>query len=304
MAGTGLAAISANTINQCMEIRTDALMKRTRGRPLPSSRISPSHALWFAGVTGVSSVVLLATFVNPLAALLAASSHVLYTCSYTPMKLRSVANTWVGAVVGAIPPLIGWAGATGNISSPEGWILAGILFSWQMPHFMSLAWLARKDYLAGGYKMLPGSNEIKAALVSIRHSIYLFPLSFAAPLLGMTTTSFAAEALFLNSAFLYMSVRFFQSREVPTALSLFKTSLLYLPLLLGLMVFHRIFHTEENVKEVDEDFLHTRLRAIPVHGREDPYLGSRWSPPVVAPFPFLPAPIFLISDSFDSGSRQ
>ena len=153
-AGTMALSSCANAVNQVLEVKYDGLMKRTLNRPLPRGRISVPHAVGFAAVLGAGGVAVLGLKCNALTAGLGAANVALYTGVYTPLKQLHVANTWVGAVVGAIPPLMGWAAAAGGLGA-GALVLAGALQFWQLPHFMSLAWLCRHDYAKGGYKMLP-----------------------------------------------------------------------------------------------------------------------------------------------------
>eukprot|EP00658_Telonema_sp_P-2_P007173 TRINITY_DN12674_c0_g1_i4.p2 TRINITY_DN12674_c0_g1~~TRINITY_DN12674_c0_g1_i4.p2 ORF type:complete len:228 (-),score=61.66 TRINITY_DN12674_c0_g1_i4:297-980(-) len=166
---------------------------------------------------------------------IAAGTIVLYAGVYTPLKVVHPINTWVGAVVGGLPPLIGWAAATGSIDI-QGALLAGILYSWQFPHFMALAHYCKKDYLAGGYKML---SDKAAAAVSLRHCAALIPMSVAAPYLGLTSWAFGAESLVINTIFMYYGYKFYQHPNIPNARQLFRTSLWQLPLLLACMAIHK-----------------------------------------------------------------
>lgn len=244
LTGTFLAALSANTFNQWYEIANDAKMGRTMKRPLPSGRISPNHAL-MAGITqGIAGPALLTAAVNPLAGAIAGSTIVLYAGCYTPLKVVHPINTWVGAVVGGLPPLIGYAAATGTIDAQAA-LLGAILYSWQFPHFMALAHYCKKDYLAGGYKML---KDKAAAAVALRHSIALIPMSLAAPYLGMTTWAFGAESIAINAIFAYHGYKFYEKPNIPNARQLFRTSLWQLPLLLACMAIHK--QTQE-VQETD-----------------------------------------------------
>lgn len=152
--GTVLASSSANTFNQVIETRNDARMKRTRSRPLPSGRITRSHALGWGFASGTAGISVLAAGTNPLTAILGASNLLLYVGPYTLSKTRSEINTWIGSVVGAVPPLMGWTAATGGEIAAEPVLLGAYLFLWQFPHFFSLAWLHREDYARGGFKMV------------------------------------------------------------------------------------------------------------------------------------------------------
>lgn len=152
--GTMLASSSANTFNQVIETSNDSQMKRTRNRPLPSGRISRPHALGWGVVSGSAGIAVLAAGSNPLTATLGAANLFLYVGPYTLSKTRSELNTWVGSVVGAVPPLMGWTAATGGVAAVEPVLLAAYLFMWQFPHFFSLAWLHREDYARGGFAMV------------------------------------------------------------------------------------------------------------------------------------------------------
>merc|ERR1712240_148552 len=150
--GTAMASAAANSINQILEVPFDSQISRTKNRVLVRGQLSPLHAATFALVLASSGTVLLWTMVNPLTAMLSLGNLVLYTCIYRPMKRYSIANTWVGSVVGAVPPLIGWSAATGTLD-PGAFILAGILYTWQFPYFNSLSWNLRPDYSKAGAKM-------------------------------------------------------------------------------------------------------------------------------------------------------
>ncbi|KAF6176675.1 hypothetical protein GIB67_034537 [Kingdonia uniflora] len=179
--GTMMVAASANSLNQVFEKSNDAKMKRTMQRPLPSGRISLPHAAIWASSVGVAGTTLLACQANILAAGLAATNLALYAFMYTPLKQIHPLNTWVRAIVGAIPPLLGWAAASGEISL-NGMILPAALYFWQIPHFMALAYLCRNDYAAGGFKMfsLADASGRRTALVALRNCFYLLPIGFLA----------------------------------------------------------------------------------------------------------------------------
>ena len=179
--GTSLAACSANTFNQAIEKQYDSLMVRTKRRPLPTGRISQRHAFAFGIATGLVSTAILAAFTNNTTAALGAANILLYAGVYTPMKRMHILNTWVGAVVGAIPPVMGWTAAGGNIISPEAALLGTTLFLWQFPHFFSLAWLGKEDYTRGSYKMIPVLDKTgrATAKVMLRYAAYMMPVGFA-----------------------------------------------------------------------------------------------------------------------------
>ena len=161
--GTTLAAWSANALNQVFERHRDARMKRTRGRPIPSGRIGAPHALGAAILALGMGLTVLVAMVNVLTAVLALLTTLLYVLVYTPLKTRTTLNTLIGSVVGAIPPVMGWTAVTGQLD-PGAWVLGTVLFVWQIPHFLALAWLYREDYKRGGYRMLPVIDQWRNAV--------------------------------------------------------------------------------------------------------------------------------------------
>ncbi len=238
--GTGLAAASAAMLNQLAERRRDGQMKRTSGRPLPAGHTTP-RTVFIAGVlTGYAGCALLAVAVNLPSAAFALANILLYVLLYTPLKPRTTFNTLVGAVAGAIPPMIGWVGATGS-TAPGAWALFAILFVWQIPHFLSLAWMYRADYALGGFAMLPsldasGRATARACLLS---SLCLAPVGLLATMNGVAGYAYAGVAVVLALWLSWLSWRFLQLREDARARRLFLASLVYLPLLLGAMVADR-----------------------------------------------------------------
>lgn len=238
--GTALAAAAANTFNQVIERAPDALMKRTAGRPLPTGRLSVRAALLFGSSATVASAALLLATTNPLTAGLGLANIALYALVYTPLKRVTTWNTAVGAIVGAVPPLMGWAAATGSLVAVDPFLLATMCFSWQFPHFYSLAWPLRKDYARGGYAMVPVFDATGArtgALVQ-RHAAGLAVLPLAASALGITSPMFALEGLVLNGYFFSLASRFRAAPDDARARAVFRASLWYLPLLMALFVFH------------------------------------------------------------------
>lgn len=268
MIGTGLAAAGANTLNQCCEIQRDSQMHRTRNRPLPSGQVTQLYAVSFGVISSVVGPLLLGYYVNWLAAGLALFNILLYVLIYTPMKPLSTLNTLVGAVCGGIPPMIGWAAATGSLDA-GAWILGAILFAWQIPHFMALAWLYREDYERGGFRMLPivDENGALTCRVIILYLVMMIPLAMITTLLGITGSIYAVGSLVLGVYFLWQGVVLFQAKTNANARRLFLASLVYLPFLLGLMIFdksdaHRsdgifVEHTQISKSEspVDQDNL-------------------------------------------------
>ncbi|KAG0261264.1 Protoheme IX farnesyltransferase, mitochondrial [Mortierella polycephala] len=236
--GTALCITSANAYNQFVEPPYDAQMSRTRNRILVRKAVSPLHAWSFATATGLAGVGLLAAAVNPLTAALGAANLVLYAGVYTPMKRMSIVNTWVGAIVGAIPPMMGWAACTNSLD-PEAWLLGALLFAWQFPHFNSLAWNLRADYSKAGYRMMAVTDPKLNARVSLRYSLALIPLVTLAPYLDMTSWWFAIDGNIVNAVMLAGAANFWRKRDDKSARQLFFGSLIYLPVVLGLMMFHK-----------------------------------------------------------------
>ncbi|KAJ1385810.1 UbiA prenyltransferase family [Sesbania bispinosa] len=304
--GTMMVAASANSLNQVFEINNDAKMKRTNKRPLPSGRITIPHAVTWASSVGLAGTALLATQTNMLAAGLAASNLVLYAFVYTPLKQIHPVNTWVGAVVGAIPPLLGWAAASGDISL-NGLILPAALYFWQIPHFMALAYMCRNDYSAGGFKMysLADASGRRTALVALRNSIYLIPLGFLAYDWGVTSGWFCLESTVLTLAISAAAFSFYRDRTKEKARRMFHASLLYLPVFMSGLLVHRRSDNqqflEDNAKSVVKSSSSVETFELADENGNQKIKGRRPGlpqarPPVayasIAPFPFLPAPLY------------
>ncbi|KAL3700381.1 hypothetical protein R1sor_018403 [Riccia sorocarpa] len=300
--GTMLCAASANSFNQLLEIANDARMKRTMRRPLPSGRIGVTHALAFAVTAGVTGVTLLASKTNALTAELGAANIVLYSLVYTPLKQLHFINTWVGAVVGAIPPLMGWAAAAGRLDA-GGWVLASALYFWQLPHFMALAFFCRHDYAAGGYKMLSllDASGRRTASCALRNCLYLLPLGFIAQHFGVTSGYFGWENLLLTSGIGAMATLFYLKPSPETARRLFRSSLIYLPFFMSAMVFHRVPQSPSHIDSVEYAHQTTsEFAAEDLEDEEEKRVPQSYRtknvhrPPIAfisyAPFPFLPAP--------------
>jgi protoheme IX farnesyltransferase len=239
--GTALVAGGASALNQVYERRADALMQRTRTRPLPDARLQVGEAGAFALALAVGGLLVLAAGANALAAMVALVTIVTYVACYTPLKMRTSLATVVGAIPGALPPMIGWAGATGTLSR-EAWILFAIVFLWQMPHFLAIAWLYREDYARAGFPMLPviepdGRSTGRQAAA---YAAALLPVSLAPTVTGLTTPLYFAGALVLGLVFLALAVRFAWRLERPDARWLFFGSIIYLPLLWILMIATRV----------------------------------------------------------------
>ncbi len=243
LAGTFLVAAGASALNQVWERNTDRLMRRTRLRPLADMRLSPTEGTVFGLVLTVAGLADLAFFVNLLSsavALLTAASYLLF---YTPLKLRTSLSTIVGAVPGALPAVIGWAAAT-NTLSIEGWVLFGIVFMWQMPHFLAIAWMYRDDYARAGMPLLPviepdGRSTGRQAVL---YTAALIPVSMLPTGVGLATAWYLAGALSLGAVLMVLSLEFSSRRTIDTARRLFFGSILYLPILWALLVFDHRAH--------------------------------------------------------------
>jgi protoheme IX farnesyltransferase len=241
LVGTGLVAGGASGINQVIERVPDSRMRRTRLRPLPDGRLQPPEALVFSLALSVVGLLTLALGVNLLSALVALATLVSYTAVYTPLKKHTSVATVVGAIPGALPPVIGWAAARNGLSQ-DAWLLFGIVFLWQLPHFLAIAWIYRDDYARAGFPMLPviepdGRSTARQAVI---YSAALLPLSLSPTLVGLTGPAYFSGALALTAMFLALAIKFGLSRAVPDARRLFFGSIIYLPLLWILMIVDRI----------------------------------------------------------------
>jgi len=240
LAGTALAAFGANALNECIEADRDARMRRTCQRPLPAMRIAVRPALAVALTAGFCGVLLLAVRINVLAALLAAAAVLIYVLVYTPLKTRTPLCTLAGAVVGAIPPMIGWAAATGRIDL-GAWLLAGILFLWQIPHALALAWLHRDDYERAGFRMLPCADpggRLTCRAITV-HALMLLPLGLAMALVGVAGSTYAIGSLLLGLGLIGPVLSLQRACSGPGARRVFVATVTYLPVLLGLMLLDR-----------------------------------------------------------------
>ena len=235
--GTALVAGGAAVLNQVYERDTDALMRRTIRRPLPDRRLTAGDATIFGLALSVTGIALLAFGANGLAALLALATLVVYLGVYTPMKRRSPASTLVGAVPGALPPLIGWAASHGSLAA-GGWTLFAIVFLWQIPHFMAIAWMYREDYRSAGFPMLPviESDGRRTGRQALIFAAALLPVSLMPSLIGLSGWIYFWIALVLSTVLFSLSVRFAATRSEIAARHLFFGSIMYLPLIWATMI--------------------------------------------------------------------
>lgn len=235
--GTGLIASGTAALNQWYERDADRHMRRTQARPLPSGRLTPMSAFCFGLALSVLGALELGFFVNWLTAALGVLTLAMYLGIYTPLKQKTWWSTTVGAIPGAMPPLIGYAAAANHLT-PEAWALYAILFFWQFPHFYAIAWMYRDDYSRAGIKMLPvvepdGESTARQILL---YSVLLIPISLIPNWLGMTGLIYAVGALLMGGLFLYSGVRVALDRTRPRARRVLLTSVIYLPVLYGLML--------------------------------------------------------------------
>lgn len=201
--GTCLVSAAANAINQYHEVPFDSQMNRTKNRVLVTGQLTPLHSVKFAIISATAGLSLLYFGVNGLTAALGASNLFLYTSVYTPLKRISILNTWIGSIVGAIPPLMGWSGCTGNLDV-SAFVLAGVLFAWQFPHFNALSWNLRPDYSRAGYRMMSVTNPALCRKTALRYTALIALLSAYAPVLNLTSYWFALESFPLNAYFCYL----------------------------------------------------------------------------------------------------
>ena len=239
--GTALVAASGGALNQLLERDIDGKMRRTANRPLPAGRLQPAEVRWLATLLGISGLLILALATSSLSTFVAAFTLFSYVVVYTPLKQKTPLAVLVGAVPGALPPVIGWTAARGSLGA-GGWILFGILFLWQLPHFLAIAWLYRQQYTRAGLKVLAtvdpdgrrtGQNVVLgcAALIGVS----LLPTAQ-----GLAGSLYLVGATVLGAAYMHASIRMAVARTEANARRLFRVSLLYLPLLLALMVYDRM----------------------------------------------------------------
>ncbi|KAE8445721.1 Protoheme IX farnesyltransferase, mitochondrial [Mollisiaceae sp. DMI_Dod_QoI] len=271
--GTTLCAASANAFNMLYEPKWDAMMSRTRNRPLVRGLISTRGAAIFAILAGLSGVTALYYGVNPTVSFLGALNIVLYAGIYTPLKRVSVVNTWIGAIVGGIPPLMGWTAAAGQSATHGdwkelllgeqnigGWLLAALLVSWQFPHFMSLSWSIREEYKNAGYKMLCWVNPARNGRVALRYSILFFPICIGLCYYGVTEWTFAVASAPVNVWLAKEAVRFWKLEgHKGSARGLFWASVWHLPVVMILAMvekkgmWQRVWRAVMGEPDLDEE---------------------------------------------------
>ncbi|HEY6359824.1 MAG TPA: heme o synthase [Vicinamibacterales bacterium] len=242
LVGTALVAGGAAALNQVWERDTDRLMRRTSTRPLPAGRLRTADGAWFGVLLAVAGIAELALAVNALSAVVAALTLASYVFVYTPMKRRSSHSTLVGAIPGALPPVIGWAAVTGSMTLPA-LVLFGIQFFWQMPHFLAIAWMYRDDYAAAGIPLLPAMEPDgrRTGQQALLYAAALWPVSLMPALVGLAGAPYSLLATALGFAFIALAALFARRRSMVTARRLFLFSIMYLPLLWGALVADRLW---------------------------------------------------------------
>ena len=269
--GTALCSSSAAALNHIFEQSRDGKMKRTQQRPLVTGALAPVQAYRAAALWGLTGTSLLYYGTDPTTALLGLSNIALYAGLYTYLKPRSIYNTWVGALVGAIPPVMGWSAATaGSLLDPHALVLGYTLYLWQMPHFFALSYMHRVDYQRGGFQMLGVLDGPRTGQTILRYACYLTAVPFLTTATGMTSSMFALEGILLNGYALKVAHQFHRQRTNAHARQIFITSLWYLPCWLMLYLLHLNHHqtnTEESEKNALVRFIWNRLEEIRQHGR-------------------------------------
>lgn len=241
LVGTALVAAGSAALNQLHERDIDALMIRTRTRPLPEGRLQPFEAGWFGSTAAIGGLLVLTVTANALAALVAAVTLVTYLAVYTPLKRRTPMSTLVGAVPGALPPVIGWAAARGELGA-DAWALFAIVFVWQIPHFFAIAWLYREDYARAALPLLTvlEVDGLKTGVIAAVSAGVLLPVSWLPSLVGLTESWYVVGATVVGLPFVALAVRFALRRTDLNARRLFFGSLIYLPVLWSLIIIGRV----------------------------------------------------------------
>ena len=239
--GTGLVAAGAAALNELLEREHDAKMRRTASRPLPSGRMQPATVAILGGAMSVAGLIYLATLVNPLTSVVGAVTSISYLFIYTPLKRVTWTNTLIGAIPGALPPLMGWTAARNELGG-EGWTLFAILAFWQLPHFFAIAWLYRDEYAKAGFVMLPNIDPdgSRTGQQSVSNTIALLLVSLCPFALHMSGRIYLVTAILLGAAFLFCAIQFSRRLDNRSAKVMFFLSIIYLPLLLIAMVFDKL----------------------------------------------------------------
>tara|TARA_R110002124_G_scaffold287310_1_gene472550 strand:+ start:10067 stop:10969 length:903 start_codon:yes stop_codon:yes gene_type:complete len=230
--GTYMIASGTGAYNQFMERRLDGLMKRTKKRPLPDKRISSAAGMFFSLFLIFAGLSYLFVLVNPIAGAVSFATTFIYLIAYTPMKQVSAFNIVIGAVPGALPPVGGWAAASGTIDNPGMWLLFGIVFLWQVPHVMAIAWSLKDEYFGAGFKMLPKNDTTgrKTSLWALICTLLLYPVTIALFVMGISGIIFLVLSLLLATGFLFYSIKFLRERTKENSRKLMFASIAYLPL--------------------------------------------------------------------------
>jgi heme o synthase len=241
LAATALVASGAAALNQLLEREYDAKMRRTQNRPLPSGRLQPTTVMLFGGITSVAGLVYLALAVNLLTSVLGAVTLISYVFIYTPLKRVTWVNTLVGAIPGALPPLMGWTAARNELSG-EGWALFAILAFWQLPHFFAIAWMYRDEYARAGFVMLPNvdADGSRTAQQSVSNTLALLLASLFPFVWHISGQFYLVSAIVLGAGFLFCAIRFARQMTHARARQLFLASIIYLPLLLAALVLDKV----------------------------------------------------------------
>jgi protoheme IX farnesyltransferase len=239
--GTGLVAAGAAALNQLLEREYDAKMRRTQNRPLPSGRLQPTTVMLFGGICSVLGLIYLALLVNLLTSVIGAVTLASYLFIYTPLKRVTWTNTLVGAIPGALPPLMGWTAARNELGN-EGWALFAILAFWQLPHFFAIAWMYRDEYAKAGFVMLPNvdADGTRTGQQAVSNTIALMIVSLCPYIFGISGRYYLVSALVLGVGFLFFAIQFSRQLTVSRARQLFFVSIIYLPLLLAAMCWDKL----------------------------------------------------------------
>jgi len=239
--GTGLVAAGAAALNQFLERDYDAKMRRTQNRPLPSGRLQPTTVMLFGGICSVVGLIYLALLVNLLTSVIGAVTLASYLFIYTPLKRVTWTNTLVGAIPGALPPLMGWTAARNELGN-EGWALFAILAFWQLPHFFAIAWMYRDEYAKAGFVMLPNvdADGSRTGQQAVSNTIALMIVSLCPYIFGISGRIYLVGALILGVGFLFFAIQFSRQLTIVRARQLFFVSIIYLPLLLAAMCWDKL----------------------------------------------------------------